>query len=579
MDLNPNDEFIDFEGHFISTPTSQQPFQDSFHSQDSSSQDSSSFTPRTPPLRTPQTSTMTTAAERRLVDPQRIGNYFEVGTDHKAVRFSGGGLHSKPQVGSVGGTSLCYRPDHTDLKAFQANEKSCTTPLGETFRLELTSTKKGPAFTAWINDVLRHFIKHGLDSTAYVLKPAIPGSVLDITSVADTKEFFLLSEWGSIDKEAILVFDKAIIATTCPIDKINNTMACEFLRGSVSLEMKRLLDQGLALNCSAALMLWTIIHKVQGTNSTAGRQIQNEIIAMRLTSTPGYDVDVFASVLHTACTNLAGLGTMHLPTDFSMLVSSCFDTTGILEFDLEIAGIKNALDNNPSAHSWDDIITSAQAKFNVLQTTKRWPPLLTGQSKAAEGAFAVELRTLHGEVSQLRSSFGGRGAGGGRGTGRGGRGTPGGGAPKDYSGDSMCRYCKATDHKMDTCAKLIAKNKAVAASGGARPGPPSDSKTRHWRSAPRDGEPNVKVALVDGKSATYTYCGTCKRWRTGPGSHLTAQHVVKQLLTTTPGASAAAASIPAPSGIDPLTNPWGLWCAPTVQDPGHTQSIVQFYED
>ena len=59
-------------------------------------------------------------------------------------------------------------------------------------------------------------------------------------------------------------FNDAVKASPCPIDGINNSMACEFLRGSVSVELKRLLDQDLPFGSSASWMLWMIIQKVQG---------------------------------------------------------------------------------------------------------------------------------------------------------------------------------------------------------------------------------------------------------------------------------------------------------------------------
>ena len=118
-----------------------------------------------------------------------------------------------------------------------------------------------------------------------VLKPKTAGTPLDIRDVATTTELFLLQqEWGQVNQVDILAFNTAIKASVCPVDQINNKMACKFLRDSVSQELKRSLDQALPIETSAAYMLWTIIQKVQGTNSTAGRQILHEIEAMRLTS-------------------------------------------------------------------------------------------------------------------------------------------------------------------------------------------------------------------------------------------------------------------------------------------------------
>ena len=416
-------------------------------------------TPSPPPSPVPSSTPGTPDSNSvNMADLQRLGGHFDV--DAKTIRFSGNGLHNKPAVGTFGRTSFCYRPDHTDLKSFQANEKACTKPLDEALRLEVEPTKKGPTFTRWLKDIERHFLKHGLDSTLYVLKPRVQGTVLDITSVADTTEYNLLNQWGQVKQEDIMAFNTAVLASPCPIEQGNNNMACEFLKDSVSLDFKSLLDQDLPIVCSAAWMFWAIIQKVQGTNSTAGRDILHKIEVLRLTSQPGYDVDTFSTKLHTMCTNLAGLGENHLPMDFSVLICSCFDTTGVPPFDLEMVMMSNDLDNNPNALTWNEIITKARAKFNTLKTTRRWPPLLNGgKSKAAESGFAVELKTLQGKVGQLLNQSKPNGGGGG-------------GGPKDYSQDTSCRYCKEKDHIVTNCPKLAAKNKENKHPGGGGKKPP-----------------------------------------------------------------------------------------------------------
>ena len=93
-----------------------------------------------------------------FVQPRIGGSLQTGGTDASKITmiaFSGGGLHNKPKTAK---TTFCYRPDHTDLKNQQSIEKACTTPLEESFRLDMNPAKKGPTFTAWLNDVDHHFV-------------------------------------------------------------------------------------------------------------------------------------------------------------------------------------------------------------------------------------------------------------------------------------------------------------------------------------------------------------------------------------------------------------------------------------
>ena len=177
---------------------------------------------------------------------------------------------------------------------------------------------------------------------------------MDITSADTTSEFFLIKQWGQVNLEEITAFNQALITAPdpCPVDTTNNRMAIACLRSSICPELKRMLDQELPIDSSAALMFWKIIHKAQCTNSAAGRTLLKTIEAQRLSEESGFDVDKFCSKLHPMCTTLTGLGTSHVPFDFAILIISCFDTTGIQQFDLEIATMANQLDNDMSAYTW-----------------------------------------------------------------------------------------------------------------------------------------------------------------------------------------------------------------------------------
>ena len=133
--------------------------------------------------------------------------------------------------------------------------------------------------------------------------------------------------------------------------------------------MQKLLDQELPIDVSAAYMLWHIIQKVQGVNSTAGRLLFKQIEVMRLSKESGFHVDKFCSKLHVHCTTLEGFGSSHVPADFSVIIASCFHTTGIQQFDFEIATLCNELDMNITKYTWREIIHKAKTKYTTMKNT------------------------------------------------------------------------------------------------------------------------------------------------------------------------------------------------------------------
>jgi len=465
------------------------------------------------------------------------------------VRFSGGGLLA-PNKRATPYSVSCYRPDHTNLRTLQTITDASKKPLPEASRLHLDPSKSGAPFTAWMDDVHRHCLTHGLDSCFYVLKRTAAaitaGTALSLIDDVNTTEHYLVKQWGQVNEEEILAFDALMRVSTCNMDIDNDRNCCEFLRGSISLELKTIIDQDVGIGCSAAYMLWKIIHKVQGTNSTAGRAILDEIQVMRLSKEPAFDVEKFCFKLHQKCTTLSGLGKIHLPYDFSVVIHSCFDNTDIKMFDLELATIGNALDKNIQAYEWTEIIEAAKTKYYALKNTKRWPPLTNAvKSKAAESGFAVQLKALQTQVSQLKVN---------QGT------TPGGGKlpPKDTSQDTSCRYCKAKDHIIDNCPKLAAKNKLSGGDKKPPPNPsPAGSKTKHWtKTPPVTGAPHTQSVCKDGACVAYKWCSTCKRWRSGAGAHLTEEHKKKNPSKSPPVAGNTTQLTPTE---ETQTYPFGMW--------------------
>jgi hypothetical protein len=247
-------------------------------------------------------------------------------------------------------------------------------------------------------------------------------------------------------------------------------------------------------------MLWKIISKVQGSNSTAARDLVKDIISLRLTKEPGMDVDQFCLKLHPKCILLHGLGENYVPFDFSVLVSACFDTTGMQPFDLTMSNLANEIDDDETSHSWTDILDTAQRKFDTMKNTNRWTPLYHAPNpKLAESGFAVQLQSLSSKVDSIF---------------KGGASTAGGSRKvqfnkvytKDTSKDTSCRYCKETSHIIDNCPTLATKN-------GSPPPVASKPKTTWTRTAPATGASESKSVSKDGATTVYKWCGTCKRWR------------------------------------------------------------------
>ena len=106
-------------------------------------------------------------------------------------------------------------------------------------------------------------------------------------------------------------------------------------------------------------------------NSTAGCQLFKQIEVLRLPKEPGFDVDKFCSKLPIHCTTLKGLGESYVPIDISVIIASCFDITGIQQFDLEMATLSNKLDDNITAFSSRKIIIYAKTKYTTMKTTNR----------------------------------------------------------------------------------------------------------------------------------------------------------------------------------------------------------------
>ena len=476
----------------------------------------------------------------------RLGGFVE--DDGKKILYSGGGIYSRPTVPK---SSFTYRP--TSIKSAQVIESACTTPLSDDKHLFHKLTPKTVTLTAWLKHVQRHFIKHGLDSVAYIVVMKDPTYALDIKTAAsdpDSYEYNLFDSWGKVKAPNIKEFDTAVKASTCPLEEPNNRMACEFLRGSISADFLKLLDQSLPLDVSAGYMLWYIIHKVQSTNSAAGRELTSKVEGLRLSKEPGFHVDNLCLKLHPICTTLEGLGEKFVPHDFSVLVCACFDTINIMDFDTTMSGIANELDQDMEKYKWDRILEIAQEKFSTMRNTKRWLPASHGPSPAAPSGFpaqqqdtalTVHLKDISSKVDKLFQSQGGGSNSGGR-------------TNVDHSQDNGCRYCKAKDHTLDKCPKLAAKNKKQ---GGGSQSSSTTGGGKSWKkTAPKNGESEVKkVTKGDGTTDTFKWCGKCKRWRNGAGAHVTSEHKSKASMSQTT------------SQVTPFisdnTYPFGLWIGAT----------------
>ena len=458
------------------------------------------------------TSTMST------VTIPRIGGSKKLGSDE--ILFSGGGslqIHRITEPSS----SLAYRPE-TDLRSIMRVEEACTRPIDETKRIDEGSTVV--TFTQWTNDVKRHFVDNGLDSVAYILKPKKKGALLpDINNLTEVEkecnEYYLFSEWGVLTKEDMDAWDVALKTSKCPMDASNSTYARRFLRSSVGPVLRERIDRELPIDVSGARLLFFIIRKLQAVSAISGRQLIEELQAIKLTAVAGCHVQDCAQKIHNVCTKLVGLGSTHVPSDLSMLVAQCFNTTGIQAFDLEVTKIENDLDDDSSSHTWISILDQLTSKFDKLVLTKRWPPLTLekGQATGVSG-FAVQLEEVKRGLNDVKSALkqGGKEKRNDK------------SSSERTSNNVECNYCHKKGHYKSNCPILAAKNNGTSTESSSNHEGSKGDKPKHWtRTPPSDSEPHTKTVSTEGKTVTFKWCKHCRRWRSGLKAHLTEEHKKK----------------------------------------------------
>ncbi len=87
-----------------------------------------------------------------------------------------------------------------------------------------------------------------------------------------------------------------------------------------------------------------------------------------------------------------------------------------------------------------------------------------------------------------------------------------------------CNYCHKKGHYKSSCAALAAKQGDEAAPKQTN-AQDNGEKTEHWtRTPPTESDSPIKSATVEGKSVTFKWCKSCRRWRSGPKKHLTEDH-------------------------------------------------------
>lgn len=472
---------------------------------------------------------MTSNAPIKPTDP-RVGGHVLLGTEY--IAFSGGGMLSTNRIERPVSANA-YRPT-TDLRSLMRVEDSCSKPLEEAKRID--EGHSTVTFSHWMNDVSRHYRTHGLDSTAFVLKSSVPGNLLPNFNTKTVEELQkectehnLFEEWGAISKDEILAFDDAIRTTQCQIDQTNNHYARTFLQGSVGPVLCDRIDRELPLDVSGTRLLYFIIRKLQAVSATSGRQLVDELQTIKLTAIAGHHVTDCAQKIHNLCMKIEGLGKAHVPTDLTLLVVRCFDTTGIAAFDLKVTKLENDLDDDPSSHSWKHILDRLTNKFDTLRLTKRWPPLsVDTKGKVGATGFAVQLEEVKKTLNDVKSQMGSLKSSGMN---------PRNGNDRNLN-NVQCNYCKEKGHYKADCPVLKAKNSSkdsnlkVDESNGSK-----ESKAKHWtRVPPKEGEPNVKTMNVEGKEIVAKYCARCRRWKTGDKAHTTEEHVSRKTMTDGPAA-------------------------------------------
>ena len=448
--------------------------------------------------------------------PLRIGGYVQLGAE--TLIFSGGGCLPANR-NTVPSSHLAYRP-RSDFRSLLKVAESCAMPLEEAKRIDIDS--KGVTFTRWMTYVSRHVVAHGFDSIACVLQPKTKGASLpDINDLAacerECHEYNLFTHWGVLSNEDILAWDAALSTSQCFMDTDNSEYARKFLYDSVGPVLRERIDRELPPKVSGSRLLFYIIRKLQGVSSISGRQLVEELQQIKLTSFPGLHVQDCAHKVHNLCTRLVGLGASHVPSDLSMLVLQCFDHTGIQAFDLEKTKLECDLDDDPASHSWTDILDTLTSKFDKLYLTKRWPPLSSekGQTTGVS-AFAVQLAEVKKSLNDVKSVLGKQSASTKASL-------PTSGTTERDLSNIECNYCHKKGHYKSNCPTLAAKSSGTSTTSTSEAKP--TGKAKHWsRVPPSDSDPHTKTVTTDDKSAVFKWCKHCRRWRSGPKSHLSEQH-------------------------------------------------------
>ena len=430
------------------------------------------------------------AAPVIVVANPRVGDVVAV-AGHDTPWTGGSNL---PHVNALGmcRTAACYRP--TSLKGRILTEKTCCTGLSEERRLDTTAGCQVQLAT-WIRNIKDLMENNGLDTVFRIPNQyGAAGAIVDVAGA----ENYLLEAWGTVKTADVALFvDTYVPAHGDSYDRDNLAWSARAISDSIGPALWDSVEKESTGSTSGPEMFQLVLGHVQATSAQAVRDLVAALEKLSLSEEPGEDVTLFSNKVSDICRKIDGSGLP--PSDLGLIVAKVMATSTVAKFQLTMDALYNDLDDDPSVHTWRDVLLKGKTKYIKLKNASLWTAEMTKKTD--------ELAGLRAELDTLKASMGAsHGGQGGRPSGR------------------VCWTCGSTDHISPDCP-----NKGTG--GQTNPGgATSDSNTNNggapkspYRIPPSGAEPHEKV--IDGKPCKW--CGKCGRWTHGEKLHSTAEHVVR----------------------------------------------------
>lgn len=424
-----------------------------------------------------------------LTAPKRGGvSLFDDGVANSIpveIAWTGGGLVNSAFERTTPYSISCYRYSQPD-KAMKI-EEACKKPMEESRRLGLVGEVKqnGSTLVQWIQDVGSHMQSNGMDG---VFIPSFPA-----VGTAAAREINLLKDWTGMNNEQVLDwFNRTTRANDFDdYDSTNMRLSAQYLRASVTPELWTRLRGTVKDNEVGPLIFVAAVQEHQQSGTQPARVLVRQIEELRLSQVPGEDVTALSNKIYDICARLEGAGSA--PVDLALLVATCFLKSETQTFSLAASLCHDQA--NRGTMSWQEVLATLRTKYMVLKESNLWDAVIPKEDSSDIKALKAEVAFLKRSQENTKSS------------------RPSSNSTNGSNGKSAeieCFKCGKKGHYARDCKS---KDKKTT----------SNIKKFDWKEAPKAGEPNSKTHPTAG---AIKWCGTCGKWRSGKGAHLTTEHRV-----------------------------------------------------